>query len=222
MTIYQIFPEIVHHPVFARANPQNVNRILVSDSFWVSEFQADESVYSSSDEECKVGIVLDGQVLIRTSLSEQTLLNTAGSGEIFGIANLYVQNEPFPTVIQAAQPCKILFFRHDAFRNLIEQDSEILRNFLTLQSQKILYLNRKIATFTAGNAEKKLALFILDHTENQSFVPPCSMGQLAAMLGIGRASLYRALDRFIEYGWLEKHQHQFLICDKKSFLDFLS
>jgi DNA-binding IclR family transcriptional regulator len=63
-----------------------------------------------------------------------------------------------------------------------------------------MYLNKKITVFTAGSAERKLACFMLDHISGNTFTPPTSMKRLSDMLGIGRASLYRAIDSLTECG----------------------
>ena len=68
-------------------------------------------------------------------------------------------------------------------------------------------------TFTAGNAERKLSVFISEHAKDGVFTPPCSMSALANMLGIGRASLYRAIEHLIACGWMEKKGKQFYLTD---------
>jgi DNA-binding MarR family transcriptional regulator len=76
-------------------------------------------------------------------------------------------------------------------------------------------------TFTAGSAEKKLASFILDHERDGIFSPPCSMIDLASMLGMGRASLYRAMDQLISQGWIEKKNKVFMITDLNALTAFI-
>ena len=70
-------------------------------------------------------------------------------------------------------------------------------------SRKIIYLNKKLATLTAGNAEKKLASYICEHQIDGVFTTD-SLSELANILQMGRASLYRALDSMTENGIIVK------------------
>ena len=205
MSVYQLYPNIKKHPIFENAPPQAVDRYLDNAVLSCADFTNDEILYSSESHQEKIGIILKGSAEIHTGLSgEQVLLNTICEGEMFGIANLYAEDEPFPTVITAKEFCRVLFIERQAICRLIENDPVITKNFLKLQSRKIMYLNKKILTFTAGSAERKLSVFLCAHAQNGIFTPSCSMSALASMLGIGRASLYRSLDRLVECGWIRR------------------
>ena len=220
--IEQFFSSLEQHPIFKQTDRNKISFYLNEQACSVIDFVTDDLIYSSASPEKQVGLLLQGKASVQTgSASDYTLLNTVGEVELFGIANLYAEDEPFPTVITAATSCTVLFFKDAAFRAFLENDPTATKNFLKFQSQKILYLNRKIMTFTAGSAEKKMASFILDHEVNHVFTPPCSMSSLANMLGIGRASLYRALDHLIDQGWIEKRDRSFIILDPDSLSKFL-
>ncbi len=214
MTICEIFPNIADHPVFTGVTPRVLNRCFHENTMEIAEFSAGTVAYSSVNEGVRVGVLIDGTAQVQTgnaSSAEHALLKSMEIGDIFGIANLYAEDEPFPCLIVAESACKILFLQGDAFKKLIESDHRALRNYLAFQSRKIVYLNKKILTFTAGSAEKKLAIFLLEHQRNGIFTPPCSMSELSDMLGIGRASLYRAIDSLASCGLIEKKDKQIYI-----------
>ena len=79
-------------------------------------------------------------------------------------------------------------------------------------SRKIIYLNKKLATLTAGSAEKKLAAYISEHQIDGVFTAT-SLSELANILQMGRASLYRAIDSMTENGIIKKSGKQFIISD---------
>ena len=219
--IEKYFDDLERHPIFFETDRSLLKKHLDNSNILLVHFSTDEIIYSSSACERKVGFLLEGKALVQTGASDHILLNTVGKGELFGIANLYAEDEPFPTEITAAQPSDVLFFKDHAFRDWLEYDPQATVNFLRFQSKKILYLNRKIMTFTAGSAEKKLASFILDHERDGIFSPPCSMIDLASMLGMGRASLYRAMDQLIAQGWIEKKDKSFIITDFNALAAFI-
>lgn len=222
MRILELIPSLASHPLFLGVE------LASADAFWnektmrVCEFSGGQIAYSSESDSLRVGILLEGSAQIYTGLlGEATLLRTVKVGELFGIANLYAEQEPFPTQIVAKGACRLLFIDGDAFRAFVEHDRVLLRNFLSMQSRKLVYLNRKITTLTAGSAEKKLALFLLDYESDGVFTPPCSMSALSDMLGMGRASLYRALDRLAEQGLIERQDKTVLIPDKNALTRFI-
>lgn len=84
-----------------------------------------------------------------------------------------------------------------------------------------MYLNRKIMTFTAGSAERKLSVFLAENATDGVFTPTCSMSALANMLGIGRASLYRALDRLTDCGWIERRGKEIYVLDQDALAELI-
>ena len=222
MTIHSIIPNLEKNPIFSGASPSITNRCITEQTLSVLDFADGAVVYSSSECQGKIGILLDGTAQVHTgTLGDTILLNTLRVGEMFGIANLYAEDEPFPTVIVAKSFCKVLFIDRNAVCSLIEQDPVVTKNFLKFQSQKILYLNRKIMTFTAGNAERKLSVFLRENAKDGIFTPNCSMSTLSNMLGIGRASLYRALDRLIACGWIEKKGKEIYILNQDALAELI-
>ena len=206
--LYDLLPNIQKHPIFSGVPKEHIDKYFNAECMTVKDFSQNDVAYSSNTEKRSVAFVLDGiaRVYAKASVSsgENGLLRTLHRGDIFGIANLYADHEPFPSKVIAASSVKILFIDGEVFKKFIESDTTALRNYLSLQSEKIVYLNKKLATFTAGNAEKKLSMFMLDHLEGDIFTPPCSMSELADMLQMGRASLYRSLELLAENGTIKK------------------
>ncbi len=214
MTIKDFLADTDRNPIFTGVSEAVLNHFFSEDTVTVVEYQTDEIIHSSQSGEIRVGILLHGSARVHTANTDRSLLRTMQRGNMFGIANLYAKEEPFPSMIVAAEPCRVLFLDCEAFKSLVEQDSTALRNYLAFQSKKIVYLNRKIMTFTAGSAEKKLALFLLENEVDGTVRLPCSMSRLAQLLCIGRASLYRAMDHLEEHGLIEKKEKALHILDR--------
>ncbi|MBR6680914.1 MAG: Crp/Fnr family transcriptional regulator [Clostridia bacterium] len=214
MNIYEIYPQITQNPIFKDADQDTVNRYLNGDTMTLRRFEADELVYSPDSDKKSVGLILRGSAAV-TSLSgkEKVVLKTHKAGNMFGVANLYA-DEPPPSIISATEPCEVIFIDGSAFRSVIENDMSAMRAYLAFLSKKIIYLNKEISTFTAGSAEKKLAFFLCENQRNGIFEPSFSMSHLAEMLGVGRASLYRALDSLESEGLIQRVEKAILIPDK--------
>ena len=222
MTIYDILPNIDQIPIFSAASKENISQYLHGDKLNVREFASGEVIYSpASDKKC-VGIMISGAALVKAvGIDDKTLLKTKNVGELFGIANLYTDDASFPSIIIANKNSKVLFISEDAFKAFIENDASALKCYLSILSKKIVYLNRKIATFTAGTAECKLAIFLFENSVNDIYTPSESMSALANMLGLGRASLYRALDKLIELKLIRREGADIVIINRSELTAFV-
>lgn len=218
-TTQELLAVLTRHPMFFSLTGEDLEKYVLPSDVETASFGAHEIAYSSSSECVRIGILLSGAARVQTSTAGgHALLKSLRVGELFGIANLYAENEPFPSTIVTTAPSRILFLNGAAVRRLIEGNPEILRSYLTFQSKKIVYLNRKITTLTAGSAEKKLAVFLLDYEQDGVFTPPCPMNRLAELLGMGRASLYRAIDALCAEGLIEKRDKIILLRNKDALL----
>ena len=214
MNIYEIYPQITQNSIFRDAASDTVNRYLNDETLAVKSFKAGEVVYSPESYKKCVGLILCGRTEV-TSVAgrERAVLKTHREGNMFGVANLY-SDEPPPSVIHASDDTEILFIDGDAFCAVIENDMNAMRAYLAFLSKKIIYLNKEISTFTAPNAEKKLAFFLCENQRDGIFEPSFSMSHLAEILGLGRASLYRALDSLESEGLIKRVDKTILIPDK--------
>ena len=141
---------------------------------------------------------------------------------MFGVANLFCETLPFPSFVIAKSASRVLFISAWALKNLIENDRTVLGNYLELLSTKIVYLNRKIATLSAGTPEAKLSHLILENEVDGIFMPGTPVSSLAIMLDTGRASLYRAFDRLVAEGYIVRRGKSIVILDKERLArDFL-
>ena len=204
------------HPMFSALTEADVKAYFSDECAEIKAFAPKQIAYSSSAERVRVGILLSGRARVETEA--QALLKSLRVGELFGIANLYAENEPFPTSIVTTAEAKILFLDGEAVKRLIEEVPSVRRAYLAFQSGRIVYLNRKIATLTAGSAERRLAVFLLDYEQDGVFIPPCPMNRLAELLGIGRASLYRAIDALCAEGLIEKQGKNIHLRNKDALL----
>lgn len=212
MNLIESLPLLRDIPIFSIASSAHVEQYLGAEHTQRCCFRAGETIYSSEAPHIRVGVLLSGRAEIHTPESEErAILKSITVKDMFGIANLYAADTAFPTVIRASELTEVLFIDGTAFRDFIENDPKVLRFYLHFLSKKIVYLNRKIATFTAGSAEKKLAVFLSENHVNGRYHG--SMTTLAGMLGIGRASLYRAMDKLSALGFLKHEGNELILCD---------
>ncbi len=167
----------------------------------VTEFPSEEAVYTLNSKEQKVGFVIKGKCFVYNVKSggNKILLNTILPGKSFGIIALFADSG-YPTEVIAAPGTKIFFMTKKELLFLMESNFEITINVITFLSNKISFLNDKISTFAAVNVEQKLKNHLHQLGEKEGNVFTLNCKKTAECLGIGRASLYRAINQLCESG----------------------
>jgi len=131
--------------------------------------------------------------------SSDLLLRILREGDTFGVATLFGQTgESAITKIIAAEPTRALCMSEASVRSMILRDGDFAMRYIDFLADRIRFLNKRISCLGAGSAEDKLCTWLLNQLpedrELHTYTLPMSLSQLADTLGLGRASLYRALD----------------------------
>ncbi|MBQ3356372.1 MAG: Crp/Fnr family transcriptional regulator [Oscillospiraceae bacterium] len=150
-------------------------------------------------------LIRSGSVLVSGAARDSALvLNKLRAGDCFGVASLF-GSRSWLTAVTACEKSVVLLFSQKTVEELMRADFTFARNYICFLTDRIGFLNRKIAAFTAGSAEKKLAQYLLSlPAENGELTLPVSMVRLSALLDLGRASLYRAFAFLEQSGQLTR------------------
>ena len=216
-----ILEYLQNNSILKHAQSKNLSAYLSDETIVLKKYTSGDVIISPDCKEMYVGIIMTGSAVVATSTSpDNTLLKMIRENDMFGIANLYSDNESFPSVITAKSETTAILIDGDAFKKLIENDKDMLVAYLGLLSTKIVYLNKKISTLTAGSTEKKLCVFLAENEHDGVFDQNVSMSSLSEMLNIGRASLYRALDALSYHGLIIRDGKKIIIPDKYALLQY--
>ncbi len=188
-------PELLKaHPIFERVSDEKIGQIL-SDSRCktITASDGDEIVTDGTG----LSIILSGGVLVfRRGNGLPVLLQRLGKGKIFGAASLFSEGQKSVTELKAEGDASVFFIPVTLITELIEDDSAFALAYIAFLSGKIRFLNKRISELSAPSTTQKLAMFLI--SEEGDIAP--TRVKLASALGIGRASLYRALDELTDLG----------------------
>ncbi len=180
------------------------------------QYSAGMTVQSAHAPVPGIAVLLWGQAEVLSSLSDTAIrLRQLEAGSIFGAATLYTENRQYETVIRAVTDCELLLIPEECVKRLIRNHEQIAENYIRFLSERICFLNQKVTAFTAGSAEAKLAVYLsgLSTDADGMATLPVSLSALADSLGMGRASLYRALEKFESSGWITREGKQIRLVD---------
>ena len=144
-------------------------------------------------------------------------LNRLQAGACFGLASLYSDSMP-DTEVNFYGGARIVVIPREMLEELIMEDAVFARNIIAKLSEKVRFLNTKIAGYTAHCGVDKLYRH-LDSFERdaEGYVDTGeSTTSLARRLGISRVSLYRAIDSLMADGKIYREGRRYkMLCPKK-------
>ena len=142
-----------------------------------------------------LGMVIDGEVDVYSVAldGKEIMLSTLKSGCCFGIINLFA-DEDMPTVLKCRSNTKLLTIPKNKLLELMKEDRELIYRYAWLCNEKMQFLLRRIEFLTMQSGKNKLIQYLLTKSDCEDYIPTeGSREQLASLLGISRASLFREL-----------------------------
>lgn len=169
------------------------------------------------DERPFLCIIRTGSAYVYTKeRTSDLLIRMLKAGDTFGVATLFGNTgESAVTKIIAAKETEAVCMSEENVRKLIQSDSALAMRYIDFLADRIRFLNKRIACLGAGSAEDKLCAWLLNQLPTDSevctYTLPMSLSRLADTLGLGRASLYRALDELEAHGVLHRNGKTLLV-----------
>lgn len=159
-------------------------------------FAKGEMIFSGGISAASMCLLLKGRARVTRG---NAILSVLESGELFGAVTLFGGGHQRSTDITALTGCRAVFFPREPVEKLMETNSRMALDYIEYLSERIFYLTDKIEAYTAGSVESKLTGYLLKNAVADAQGRLCAdignISALAQLLGAGRASLYRALDK---------------------------
>lgn len=216
VTIFDYIPSISTHPLFKGVDKNIISKYLCDNSIEVNNYTASEVIIPYQSTNVPIFVIVAGTVQIFSpNDSRKVLLKTSGAGTIFGIANLYMKDTHFPSTVIAKKQTTVLTISNNVFIKMLNHEPDLMNNYLAFLNNKIIYLNKKISSYTAGNNENKLLYFLSENEVDGKVSIDTSISDIAIMLDMGRASLYRALEKLEGENIIKRNGKYIVILDRE-------
>lgn len=180
----------------------------------VSQCEKNEIIFSESSYTRSLVIILKGRAsVIKNSGKSKILMSVLTKGDVFGMATLFYEKESYLTEITALEKTTMAVFSKENVKKLFEQYPAVSENYITILSEKIHFLNRKISTYTKPETIQKVAAFILQNADDEKTAAtlPYSITDVAVALNVGRASVYRAFESLENDGIISRNGKKIII-----------
>ena len=174
-------------------------------------YRRGEVIYDRSHVRRALAWVLDGHLRV---LHGRVVMNDLHPGDVFGAAALFGAEDAYPSAVTAATDCRVQFITQKTVSAWMAAEPRIGENYIRFLSDRIRFLNRRLATLTAGQTDDKLWRYLQAHRDSTGAVSlPDGMAGLAEHLGMGRSSLYRSLDALLAAGVVRREKKQIVLLE---------
>lgn len=89
-------------------------------------------------------------------------------------------------------------------RSAISEGGQLAINVTGFLTNRIQFLNKRIVSLAGYSTTNRVRMYFDEHREGQAVVLPMSLTAFAEYLGVGRASLYRALESMEDNGTIKR------------------
>ncbi len=163
-----------------------------------------------------IGVIATGALEVYSIACDgsEININTIGSGEVFGVCSLFLQNQ-IEAFLKCSKNATVVYVPKETFLGLMSRSPLLLERYGTLCSVKIQTLMKRIEILSIQSCRQKFIqyLFTCD-MPNNTIRLPCSKEQFSKMMGISRAALFRELAYFQSRGIIAVEGSKIVIRDK--------
>ena len=175
----------------------------------ILEFPDKFAIATEGDLSNNIGVVLEGKIYVEAySLGGRNFtLNTIRPGDIFGDVLIYgKKSKTYPGALITKGRTKIAFIPNKEFEQYLFHDNDLLKNFLSLLSEKAYQMNMKSKLLSQDTIRDKILFWLQQQKiEQKSNTIQLNMTkeELANILFVQRPSLSRELIFMKEEGLIE-------------------
>lgn len=206
--VSQVIERLKKNELFKGVSDIKIETIL-SELHYVSKKYSKGQIIANEGEVCdSLGLVIEGCIEIQRiySSGKYIVLKRFEPGEAFGEAIIFSNKNKYPATIISVSDSVVLFAMKEDIIKLCIKDEIILKNFMTLLSDKIFTLNKKIKTISFKSIRHKIINFIFEQIKEQksnNIKLKMNKEQIASFLGIPRPSFSRELMKLRDDGLIE-------------------
>lgn len=212
--------------IFRNIEEKDIIKILDSINYTVKPFHKEENIAIEEDPCYSLGIIISGDVEIQKIFAsgKSITIDRLKQGSIFGEVIIFSNIKKYPATIKVVQEALIMFISKEEILRLCSLNSKFLNNFMSLLSNKILMLNKKIKDLSYNSIRQKISSYLLEEysrTESLNLKLNISRKEMAELLGVPRPSLSREMIKMKEEGLIDFNRNIVEILEEEALEDIL-
>lgn len=204
--------------LFRNLRPENIDALLRFLKYKIETYKKNSLIAQEGDFCDSIGVVLSGTVELQTIYpsGKVSTLTQLHEGNTFGEAILFASYSEYPQSVTSVTKSEVLFIKKTEVVHMLTHHPIVLENFLTLMSNKLIMLNRKVKILSLDTIRQKICNFLIKEYKIQGKVKiqvKLSRKHMAEHMAVQRPSLSRELIKMEQEGLIEYDKDSITILD---------
>lgn len=202
--------------LFWRINPDRISEILSKFPFQLNKFSKGDIVVSKGESVHDLKIVVGGSLsAIMNDDNGKTLkVDNFKVGQSLAPAFLFTKDQSYPVVVIANEESQILRISKEVLLQIFVEEQKVLENYLTLVSNIVQTLTKKVRILTLKTMKAKICFLLLNESNiKKSKFIKFGRQEMADYLGVERPSLSRTLGKLQNDGLIKLHGKEIELID---------
>ena len=196
--------------LFAGIPEEEIASLLGFSGVRVEHYEKDQVIFDRADTERALGIILYGTcVVTKESENGKMPMSVLRQTDLFGAASLFHDEEAYVARVMAQESTWVLLISEEALRSMMQMDFRVTENYLRYLTARIRFLSGRLDGFLPQSVEERVLNHIKTRAEDGLYESEWNVTQLADALRISRTTLYRAMDKLVSDGKIERHGRAF-------------
>ena len=196
--------------LFAGIPEEEIASLLGFSGVRVEHYEKDQVIFDRADTERALGIILYGTcVVTKESENGKMPMSVLRQTDLFGAASLFHDEEAYVARVMAQESTWVLLISEEALRSMMQMDFRVTENYLRYLTARIRFLSGRLDGFLPQSVEERVLNHIETRAEDGLYESEWNVTQLADALRISRTTLYRAMDKLVSNGKIERHGRAF-------------
>ena len=217
-----IIKEIKNNALFYNMSEDEIRSVLQCGYAAVENYTDNQVLFEKDYKVKKLGIVIEGvlNLVSHKYNGNRVIVTTLEKNDLFGEALIYASVENSPYDLISSGNSKALLIPYKIFSNMCSNNcnyhAQLIKNMLTILSDKIIMLNNKMSILNAETLKGRIAVYLLSLQKNSNvmiFNLPMNRQELAEFLNVKRPSLSRDLSNMQKGNIIEVYRSSVKILD---------
>lgn len=218
----EIIKLIKNNQLFDNISEDEIKQVLKCSKASVVEYKENQVVFYKDDTIKKMGIVLEGQfnLVSQKYNGARVIVTSLEENDLFGEALAFSSSKETPYDLVSLGNSKALIIPYDIFFTMCREvcgfHRTLISNMLTILSDKIVMLNKKMSILNAETLKGRIAVYFLaiyKKTNSLIFEMPMKRQEMADFLNVKRPSLSRELSNMQQDKIIEVYRSTVKILD---------
>lgn len=199
--------DIYEMPLFKGGNRDTIEKIMRDFPSRYVHYKKGDTIAMQGNACRSLYILCEGSVYAKMISEEgkELTLDTLSAPDVLASAFIFSSEGVFPVTILANSDCSLWIVSKESLLKIIEEDSSVLRNYLTVISDHSMFLSKRLNDFALQTLSSRIISYIEKNGSIQN------VQEAAFILGVARPSLSRVILQMLNRGVLKREDKGYIL-----------